>query len=208
MESSQAAERLALRDGAPYAIRPIRADDAPRLQALHSRLSAASIQLRFMGVHPVLLPAEAERLAAVDGLSRVALAATLPPAEAGAEDETLIGVARYATLGPQRPDQAEVAVVVEDRYQSQGVGQALLRRLLAYAQAHGVRWFVAEVSLENDRMIRFIRRSGLPVEIHLQDGVLLVKVDIAPAAGSPQAPAKTPAPPSGPPSAPPQALAE
>ena len=199
MESSQAAERLTLRDSVPYAIRPIRPDDAPRLQALHSRLSAESIQLRFMAMHPVLLPAEAEQLADVDGLSRVALVAALPPAAlcplieargigpvggpGRGADETIIGVARYATLGPQRPDQSEAAIVVEDRYQGQGVGQALLDRLLAYARTHGVRWFVAEVRLENDRMIRFIRRSGLPVEMHLQDGVLQVKVDIAPEAG-------------------------
>jgi RimJ/RimL family protein N-acetyltransferase len=181
MESSQAAERLTLRDGTPYAIRPIRPDDAPRLQALHSRLSAESIQLRFMAMHPVLQPVEAERLADVDGLSRAALVAVLP--SAGADVETIIGVARYATLGPQRPDQAEAAIVIEDRYQGQGVGQALLHRLLAYGRAHGVRWFVAEVSLENDRMIRFIRRSGLPVEIHQQDGVLHVKADIDPEAG-------------------------
>lgn len=181
METPKDGASFTLRDGTAYFIRPLRPDDAPRLQALHSRLSAESIRLRFMAAIPVLSQAEAQRLADIDGRNRMALVAVRPAA--GGADEQFIGVARYAVMGPQRPGQAEAAVVVEDRYQSQGVGLALLDQLLDYARSHGIRWFVAEVSFENDRMIRFIRRSGLPVETHLADGVLEVKVEIAPGSG-------------------------
>jgi len=166
-------EQTTLHDGTPVTLRHLRPDDACRLQALHARLSPESIHLRFMAQLPALPLDEARRLADVDGQSRVALAAALGPVE----DEQFIGVARYAVV---KPGEAEAAIVVEDRYQRLGAATLLLDRLLAYARAHGIGWFTGEVSLENDRMVDFIRRSGLPAEMKLTDGVWLVRVRIAP----------------------------
>jgi acetyltransferase len=170
-----AAETVGLRDGLPVTIRPIRADDAPRLQALHSRLSSETIYRRFLGPHPQLSAPEAERLANVDYAASMAFVAALP----AGDDEMLIGVARYAALGPQRPGEAEAAIVIEDRYQSRGLGRQLLERLAAYAKAHGVRVFVAEVSTHNDRILHFIRRNNLPLESKLEAGVWEIRVTIS-----------------------------
>jgi GNAT superfamily N-acetyltransferase len=175
-EAQPAGQSYRLHDGTPFTIRLLRPDDAPRLQALHSRLSSESIQMRFMAQLPALPTAEAQRLADVDGQTRVAFVASV---EQDGE-EAFLGVARYATLGPARPDQAEAAIVVEDKYQGQGVGTLLIKHLVAYARTHGVRWFLAQVSLENDRMTHFIRRTGLPQEMRLEDGEWQVRVEIAP----------------------------
>ena len=168
-------EAVTLRDGATVTIRPIRPDDAPRLQALHARLSPETIYLRFLGTHPVLSNREAERLASVDYETRMAFVATRE--QKG--EEFVAGVARYAALGPERPDEAEAAVVVEDRYQHLGLGTRLLDWLLAYARTHGIRFFVAEINAENDRVLDFVRRSGLPTEKHLQSGTWEIRVRIA-----------------------------
>ncbi len=156
-------ETVTLHDGALTTIRAIQPDDALRLQAFHTRLSPESIYFRYHGVHPVLRPEEARWLSEVDYRTRMALVATR---EEGGE-EHIIGVARYSVIGPGAPDRAEVAIVVEDRYQGKGLGTLLVERLAAYARAHGIREFVAEVSAENDRMMRFIRHIGLPVEKEL-----------------------------------------
>jgi GNAT superfamily N-acetyltransferase len=87
-------------------------------------------------------------------------------------------VARYATLDA-RPDEAEAAIVVEDAYQGRGLGTLLVERLLSYARMHGIRYFVAEINSENDRVLRFIRRSGLPAEKKLEAGVWLIRVRLA-----------------------------
>ena len=59
-------EAIVLRDGSRLTIRPIRPDDAPRLQALHARLSPESIYFRFLGWRPALSEQEAERFANLD----------------------------------------------------------------------------------------------------------------------------------------------
>jgi GNAT superfamily N-acetyltransferase len=155
-------------------IRAIRADDAPRLQAFHTRLSPETIYGRYLGAHPMLSDAEVERFTHVDGIQRMAFVATLP--EDGGE--AIIGVARYDCLGPAHCDEAEAAIVVEDRHQSRGVGTLLLNQLTAHARSHGICAFVAEISAEHDRLLDFIRRSGYPMQRKLESGVWEIRVPI------------------------------
>jgi RimJ/RimL family protein N-acetyltransferase len=169
-----APETITLRDDATVILRPIRPDDAMRLQSLHSRLSPETIYLRFLGMHLTLSNAEAEQLADVDYQTRMAFVAT----RGQKGEEVVIGVARYALLGPERPGEAEAAIVIEDRYQDRGLGSILIDRLLAYARAHGVGVFVAEINAENERILHFVRRSGLPAEKRWQDGVWEIHVRI------------------------------
>ncbi|MBI4772013.1 MAG: GNAT family N-acetyltransferase [Chloroflexi bacterium] len=167
-------EFCTLRDGTVVTVRPIRPDDAPRLQATFSRLSEESIFLRFLDHRKALPDAEARQLAALDYHSRMALVAVVE--EQG--QETVIGVARYAVADPTRPDIAEAAVTVEDRFQGWGLGLLLTGRLAAYARSHGITTWLAEVSVENNRMIQFIRRSGLPVKRKLESGVWVLQVSL------------------------------
>jgi RimJ/RimL family protein N-acetyltransferase len=154
-------------------LRAIRPDDAPRLQQLHQRLSPESIYARFAGPHPVLPTGEAHRLAEVDYRGRMAIVAAL----AEGEDERLIGVARYAAPA-DAPHEAEAAIVVEDSFQGRGLGTALMRALVDYARRQGIQTMLAEVSAGNERMLRFIRRSGLPIQQRLQGGSWQIRVDI------------------------------
>lgn len=171
-------ETVALRDGTAVTIRPIRPDDAHGLQALFYRLSPESISLRFLG-QPKELPYEqARQLANVDYQKRMALVATR---EQGGE-EHIIAVARYAVDPAGQPDLAEAAIVVEDEYQNRGLGTLLLIRLVAYAQAHGIRAFMAAVHHDNAQIMRFIRHSGLPTESTLEAGVWEILVKLEPEA--------------------------
>jgi GNAT superfamily N-acetyltransferase len=166
-------EHHLLDDGAAITIRAIRPDDVPRLQAFHARLSPETIYGRYLGVHPTLSPSEAGRLAA-SKFEHVAFVATR--AEQG--DEAIVGVAHYDRLGPGHADQAEAAVVVEDRYQGCGIGKRLLQRLVDHAREHGVNTLVAEVCAANDRLLGFIGRSGLPMRRKLQAGVWEIRVQL------------------------------
>jgi RimJ/RimL family protein N-acetyltransferase len=167
-------ETVALPDGTSVRLRPIRPDDAGGLQAFHARLSSDSVYLRWLSAHPLLSAEEAEALANVDYAGRMAFVATLP----AQGDEAIIGVARYAVVPGAQPREAEAAVVVADAYQHRGLGTLLLRRLLAYAQAQGIRTWVAEINAQNSRMLAFIQRGGLPITKRLDSGSWQVRIDI------------------------------
>jgi len=173
----QEAELAVLRDGTQAIIRPIRTEDAPRLQSLFDRLSRESVYYRFLELRKELTSQEARRLAELDYDEQMALVASCEECE-----EELIGVARYAVIPRSQPREAEAAIVVEDRYQNRGLGAILLERLTAYAVAHGIDAFVATIRNDNRRVLRLVERSGLPAEFKLEAGTLTLRVGLQPEA--------------------------
>lgn len=150
-------EEVTLKDGMRVLIRPVRPDDAPRLQYAFSRLSSQSIYLRFLETFRELPDGQAQAFATVDYATRMALVGVIQ--EEG-EDRLVIS-ARYSMIGIQEPGVAEAAIVVRDDYQRRGLGKIAMNRLTRYAARHGVHTFLATVHLSNSRILQFIRSSGL-----------------------------------------------
>jgi len=143
---------LTLRDGSLVRIRPIRPDDAPRLQELHSRLSNQTAYQRFFTVVKRLPPDWARMLATVDYQRRLALVVE-PCASA---EPGLIAVGRYDAT--DEPDTVEVAFVVQDSWQNRGLGTILFDAILRAAAARSYRRFRAYVLADNRRMLDLITR--------------------------------------------------
>jgi acetyl coenzyme A synthetase (ADP forming)-like protein len=158
---------VALRGGATIQLRPVRPDDEVRLLAFLRSLSPESRLLRFAGtLSDERLRSEAARLARGDADGSVGLVATL-----GAEEE-IVGHAEY---DPTRGEAAEVALVVADRWQGQGIGTVLLGRLAEIASRRGLRIFTAVCLPHNHRMLRVFRESGFPVRLEAGAGEVSVE---------------------------------
>lgn len=151
-----------LQDGITVRLRSIRPEDERELTALYSRLSPESSYQRFFTVMRRLPPDWAHILANVDYERRMALVAV------GAGDQ-LIAVARYDY--DEAADEAEIALVVQDRWQGKGLGTILLTELLTYAEAKGIRRFRAYVLAENRRMLRLLARLTDMLERNTERGV-------------------------------------
>lgn len=151
-------EQVSLKDGTPVTLRPIRPEDAPRLQEAFSRLSPQTIYMRFLQVAKGLSDEQARTLAQVDYKHRMAIVGTIQ--EEG--QERIIAVARYGMLKPEENGIAEAAVVVRDDYQQRGLGKISMHRLARYAQKQGVQAFAAVVHTSNIPVLRFIQHTGLP----------------------------------------------
>jgi acetoin utilization protein AcuB len=167
-------ETLKLRSGEYITIRPIRPDDAARLRTSFAQMSTQTIYDRFMGYKKALPDLEARYLSSLDYDCHMALVATKTD-EHG--EETIIGVARYFVVDDE-PSCAEFAIVISDAYQRQGLGMHLMMRLMEYAQAHGIRTFLGFAHGENYRLLRFVQRTGLPVERKLKGGLWEIRVQL------------------------------
>ena len=163
-------------DGRIVTVRPIRPEDAPRLQEGFSHLSAESVYYRFLDSTKALTDELARRLATLDYQSQMALVGEI--IESG--EERLVGVARYAAVGDKDPGAAETAVIVRDDFQGKGLGTYLYTQLIGYARQHRIKYFIATVHQSNVRIINFIRRSGLSFDRKvLEPGVLLLRIHLA-----------------------------
>ncbi|HEX4805343.1 MAG TPA: GNAT family N-acetyltransferase [Conexibacter sp.] len=161
---------VALRDGAPVHVRPVRPDDLPALRAFLGRLSPTSQRLRwFTGAADT--EAAARWAADVDRRERDGLIATT-----GADGGTIVGHAAWVRLGG---DRAEVAFETADTMQGRGLATILLAHLAFGARAQGIGTFVAEVLPENHAMLGVFRDSGLPLHVRAEPGVLHVEMPTA-----------------------------
>lgn len=161
-----------LAGGPPVPIRPIRPDDAPRLQRFHEHLSRQTIYYRFFGAKPHLGDALSHRFAEVDGVDRYAIIALDPD-----DQDEIVGMAHF-DRGPGA-DEAELAIVVADRFHGSGLGRKLLDLVIDAARARGVRRICALVLAENARMIRLLRHLGYPFEETFEDRAERIWLDIA-----------------------------
>ena len=161
---------VVLSDGSTAVLRPVSGQDAAGLVALHSRLSAETVRLRYFGAHPNLSEAEVARLVHQDGPDHLALVAE----RAG----QLIGVAQYDRIPGS--DVAEVAFVVDDAHQGLGLGTLLLEYLASEGRRFGFKRFAADTLFENQQMAQVFRTAGFTQRSRLEDGVVRVVMDISP----------------------------
>ncbi len=144
--------------------RLIRPDDADRIKGLFYNLSEESIYFRFLTPLRSLRRQTLQDFYNVDqdrDISIVAVISTDDEKEA----EKIIGAGRY--LLDRSKNAAEFALLVEDDYQGRGVGTFLLNHLMRIAKSKGVKRFIAYVHPQNQKMVRFIHKTGKVVESNL-----------------------------------------
>lgn len=148
------------RSGVEMQVRPIRPDDALREQQFVAALSDQARFHRFFHMLQQLTPAMLARFTQIDYDREMALVALVDDAT-GVEGYSFAGVARFV----QNPDgdSAEYALVVADRWQRQGVGRALMDRLMTAARGKGIARLEGVVLRDNAAMLRFVAALGFTV---------------------------------------------
>ena len=90
------------------------------------------------------------------------------------ELEEVVGLGQYA-IHPGTHS-AEVALVIKDDYQNQGIGTVLLTYLTQLALKQGLLGFTAEVLIENQLMLRLFEKMGFDIQKHSSAGVYELKM--------------------------------
>ena len=168
---------LRLRSGKALAVRFVEPDDAEALQGYFRSLSVRSRYNRFLGAMSELPQTELEHFTQVGERDRFSVIAIM--AIDGVE--TIVGEARYGF----EADTAsfEFGVSIDDRWQGQGIGSALLRNLECRAAAFGAGRVFGDTLRSNDVMIGLARKSGFAFIRHPDDWKLVrfeKQIELAP----------------------------
>ena len=156
-----------LRDGRQIEIRALQPDDERDMLAAIDRTSMQSLQRRFFAVKRGFSQREIDFFMKIDFSNHVALVALAD------EDgrATIVGGGRYILV---ESGAAEVAFIVVDGYQGQGLGGHLMRHLAAIARDAGLKQLIADVLPENTAMLKVFSKFGFrpgpkrePQVIHL-----------------------------------------
>jgi acetyltransferase len=136
--------------GETLRLRPIRPQDEAMLSTFARHLSREDIRLRFFGPIRELTHEMAARLTQIDYDREMAFLLL--------DGEELLGVGRLAA--EPNFEQAEFALVVASERQRRGYGELLLRHVIDYARARGIKQIFGHVLRENRKMLALTERLG------------------------------------------------
>jgi acetyltransferase len=160
-----------MKNGEPVTVRPIRPEDEPLLVKLHQALSERTVYLRYFQ------PLKLSQRTAHERLTRICFIdydrEMVLVVESKKQDQVseIIAIGRLSKLhGPGQ--EAELAVLVDDRFQSQGLGTELYRRLIAIAREEKIKRVVSTILAENREMRAICQKLGFRMEADLDDGTI------------------------------------
>ena len=163
-----------LSDGRPLWIGPVTPAAKPLIVRGLERISPETSRRRFFTVRYRFSEEELEAMTNLDGHQRFALGATVRGPDGTVEP---VGIARFARLA-DAPTVAEVAILVIDAFQGQGVGRVLLKRLASAAVARGISRFRGIVQPDNKPIIGLLTRYAPNPAIARSDELLAIDVDL------------------------------
>jgi len=148
-------ETARLRTGEMVLLRPIRPEDEPGHEEFLAAVSPEDFRLRFFSPMRSLHHKELARFTQIDYEREMAFIATRETPEHGTET---LGVVR-AVSDPDNT-QAEFAVLVRSDMKGQGLGDLLMRKIIAYCRQRGTGQIVGDILRENQAMRRLATELG------------------------------------------------
>jgi acetyltransferase len=152
-----------MKDGKTVTIRPIRPEDEPLMVQFHQTLSEESVYFRYFHMIKLSQRITHERLTRIcfiDYDREMALVAESQHPDTGVRE--ILAVGRLSKLHGNDGD-AEFAMLVSDRYQCQGLGSELLKRLLQIGRDEKIRLVCADILIDNQGMQRVCEKLGFQI---------------------------------------------
>ncbi len=155
-----------MKDGTPVTIRPIRPEDEPAMVKFHETLSERSVYLRYfhlMNLEQRTTHERLTRICFIDYDREMALVAETA-------DHEILGVGRMSKVHGTR--EAEVAVLISDKWQGRGLGKELLSRLLVAGADEKLERLTADILPDNRSVMRICEKLGFSLKHNLDDEVV------------------------------------
>jgi len=165
-----------MKNGEGVIYRPIRPEDEPLLIKLHQALSERTVYLRYFQPLKLSQRTAHERLTRIcfiDYDREMALVVEHKKEDGNPE---IIGIGRLSQV--RGLNEGEMAVLVDDRFQHQGLGTELYRRLIEVAHEEKLTRVVSTILTENREMQAICRKLGFELKADLQDGTIQAELKL------------------------------
>jgi len=159
-----------LKNGESVTVRPIRPEDEPLLVKLHQVLSERSVYLRYFQPLKLSQRTAHERLTRICFIDYDREMALVMEHKLPDDSPEIISIGRLSKLRGRH--EAELAVLVDDRFQHQGMGTELYRRLIEIAKQEKIEKIISTVLIENYDMLAICRRLGFELKGQVDDGTV------------------------------------
>ncbi len=165
--------REVLMDGSTILFRPITADDCDAWFEFYSSLSYRTKYLRLHYIPADMKRDDALRYCKVDYKNSYAFVAE------AIEDgkERIVAFGRYNRL--PSGSTAEIAFVIDDKYQERGIGNKLIEWLASVARQNDIDTFETYVMQENTGMLAVFQNYGFSTKREIKDNIVNITFSIS-----------------------------
>jgi len=154
------------RTGLSVFFRPVKISDEALLQDFLYSVSDDSLYRRFISSRKDMPHERVQRYVVIDYTKEITLLAVSQKENR----EVLLGIGQYSLN--EGTHTAEVAFLVRDQYQNQGIGTELISYLTFLAKRQGLLGFTAEVLMGNTAMLHVFEKMGFDMEKRRDEGVV------------------------------------
>ncbi|WP_296934922.1 GNAT family N-acetyltransferase [uncultured Marinobacter sp.] len=156
------------RSGRRVIIRPVLAEDEPAHRAFHELQSPESIRYRFFQYRKHFSREDVAQMVQIDYDREMVFIANAPR-EDGEGEETL-GTVRTWTDADNL--QCEFAVMVHDKMKGEGLGVALMQKMIDYCRSRGTMEMVGNVLPDNRPMLQLAEHLGFEIKFNTEEEVM------------------------------------
>lgn len=156
------------KSGRRVIIRPVLAEDEPAHRAFHELQSPESIRYRFFQYRKHFSREDVAQMVQIDYDREMVFIANAPR-EDGEGEETL-GTVRTWTDADNL--QCEFAVMVHDKMKGEGLGVALMQKMIDYCRARGTVEMVGNVLPDNRPMLQLAEHMGFEIRFNTEEDVM------------------------------------
>lgn len=151
-------------------LRPVKISDEPMLKDFFYSLSDDSMYRRFISTRTDMPHDRLQQFVVIDYTKEMIILAAIQREE----KEIIIGMAQY--LIDKSKHTAEVALVVRDDYQNNGIGTEMLSYVTYLARKNGLHGFTAALLMDNKNMLHLFEKAGFNIEKKAGGGIYELKM--------------------------------
>lgn len=156
------------RSGRRVVIRPVLAEDEPAHRAFHEHQSPESIRYRFFQYRKHFSREDVAQMVQIDYDREMVFIANAPR-EDGEGEETLGTVRTWTDADNLR---CEFAVMVDDKMKGEGLGVALMQKMIDYCRARGTMEMIGNVLPDNRPMLQLAEHLGFEIKYNTEEEVM------------------------------------
>ncbi|MDX1458763.1 MAG: GNAT family N-acetyltransferase [Marinobacter sp.] len=156
------------KSGRRVIIRPVLAEDEPAHRVFHQRQSPESLRYRFFQYRKHFSREDVAQMVQIDYDREMVFIANAPR-EDGEGEETLGTVRVWTDADNLR---CEFAVMVHDKMKGEGLGVALMQKMIDYCRARGTMEMIGNVLPENRPMLKLAEHLGFEVSYNREEEVM------------------------------------
>ncbi len=161
---AEIATKHTFKGGTEVRFRAIRPSDEEEMRRLFYRFSDKTVYYRYFSPIKVMPHAKMQQYVTVDCNKILSIVALVGPSE----QEQIIAEARF--VKDSRRPYADVAFVVDEKYQGVGIATFLYDMLIRLAKERGLHGFTADVLASNKPMMKVFEKGRHPIQATLSQG--------------------------------------